>query len=133
MTQLRALLPILALAGLSGPLAGCLWLVAGAAGGTAGIVYVNGQLKEEIDATVPALHQAAIAGVKELGLPVNEDKVDKLTAHVHSELSSDTKVWITIESLTDSRSRITIRVGVMGDEAKSRQILDATKRHLAAS
>jgi hypothetical protein len=133
MPHARALLLILALAGLTGPLAGCLLLWAGAAGGTAGIVYVNGRLQEELDATVPAPHRAAIAGLTEMGLPVKEEKGDTLSAHVHSELSSDTKVWITIESLTDARSRITIRVGVMGDEAKSHRILDATKRHLAPS
>ncbi|WP_447971944.1 DUF3568 family protein [Nitrospira sp. Kam-Ns4a] len=115
---------------LTAPLTGCALLLVGAAGGTAGVVYVNGQLKEELDVPVPTPHQAAVAGLKDLNLPVLEDKGDKLTASVKSDLASDTQVWISIESLTDSRSKITIRVGVMGDEAKSRQILEATKRHL---
>lgn len=108
---------------------GC-FLVLGAAGGTAGTVYVMGKLKDQINAPVPKAHQATLAGLKDLGLPIREDKADKLTAHVKSEFSGGTDVWIDIESASETVSQISIRVGLTGDEAKSRRILEAIKKHL---
>jgi Mn-dependent DtxR family transcriptional regulator len=110
-------------------MAGC-FLVLGAAGGTAGTVYVLGKLKDEITAPVPKVHQAAKAGLKDLGLPIREDQGDKLTAKLKSEFSDGTDIWIEIESKSDTVSQISIRVGLTGDEAKSRKILEALKKHL---
>ncbi len=108
---------------------GC-FLVLGAAGGAAGTVYVMGKLKDEISAPVPKVHQATKAGLKDLGLPIREDQSDKLTAKLKSEFSDGTDVWIDIESKSDTVSQISIRVGLTGDEAKSRKILEALKKHL---
>lgn len=102
----------------------------GAAGGTAGTVYVMGKLKEQVNVPVPKAHQATLAGLKDLGLLIREDRGDKLTAYVKSEFADGTTVWIDIENVSDSGSRIEIRVGLTGDEARSRKILEAIKKHL---
>lgn len=108
---------------------GC-WFVVGAAGGAAGAVYVMGQLKDRLDAPVAQVHDAAVAALKDLGLPIKEDKTDKLSAHVESEFADGQHVWITIEAEGEAASKITIRVGMVGDEAKSRKILDTLNQHL---
>lgn len=111
--------------------AGCVGaLLVGAAGGAAGTVYVMGQLKDEIHAPVPKVRKAAVAGLKGMGLPILVDKGDKLTATIESQFSDDKHVWITIESKNDSVSHISIRVGMLGDEQRSRRILEALRRHL---
>ena len=109
---------------------GCFWVAVGAAGGVAGIVYVKGALKEEMSYDVSTVHKAAVAAFADLELKVLEDKSDKVTAQVESEFSDSEHVWIDMESLWNSRTSLTIRVGVTGNEVRARKIYDAIKRHL---
>ena len=109
---------------------GCFWMAVGAAGGVAGAVYVTGKLKDEVNNDVTTVHKATVAALAELELKVLEDKSDKVTAHVESEFSDSEHVWIDMESLWNSRTSLTIRVGVMGNEVRARKIYDAIKRHL---
>jgi hypothetical protein len=109
---------------------GCLALLAGAAGGTAGTVYVMGWLEDDIHAPVPKVRRAAVAGLKGMSLPILVDKGDQLTAKIESEFSDQKRIWINIESKDDSISHISIRVGMIGDEQRSRRILKALRRHL---
>ena len=110
---------------------GCLPLIVGAAGGVAGAVYVMGKLKDEMNYELPAVHKAVIVALGELDLKIVEDKVDQLSAHVESEFPDSEHVWIDMESLSNSRTSLTIRVGVMGNEVRARKIYDAIKRHLS--
>jgi RNase adaptor protein for sRNA GlmZ degradation len=109
---------------------GCLALAVGAAGGAAGAVYVKGKLQDEFNRPLPVVHDAAVAAMKDLELKLSEDKVDKISAHMESAFSDGANVWIDMESVSDSRCRITIRVGVTGDEVRSRKIYDSIKQHL---
>ena len=109
---------------------GCLSLAVGVAGGAAGAVYVMGKLKDELNHDVPVVHKAAVAALADLELKLLEDKVDKLSAHVESEFADGEHVWIDLESLSDSRTRVTIRVGITGNEVRARKIYDAIKRHI---
>ena len=110
---------------------GCFWMAVGAAGGVAGAVYVMGKLKDEVNYNVSAVHKATVAALADLGLKLLEDKVDKLSAHVESEFSDGEHVWIDMESLSDSRTSLTIRVSITGNEVRARKIYDAIKRHLS--
>ncbi len=110
--------------------AGCAALVVGAAGGAAGAVYVMGKLTEELSYDVPAVHEAAVAGMKDLQLTLSEDRADKLSAHLESEFADRAHVWIDLESIADSRTRMIVRVGLTGDEIRSKKILESTKQHL---
>ena len=110
---------------------GCVALAVGAAGGVAGAVYVMGKLQEELDHPITAVHEATLQGLRDLDLPIVEDKADKLAAHIESKLADGTHVWIDLESIADSRTRLTIRVGLVGDESRSRKILAAIKPHLS--
>lgn len=94
------------------------------------VLGLLGRLKDQVKEPVPKVHQAAVAGLKDLGLPIREDTGDQLTAHIKSEFSDGTHIWVDIESVSDAGSQLMIRVGVVGDEAKSRKILEAIKRHL---
>lgn len=109
---------------------GCLALAVGAAGGAVGAVYVMGKLKDELNHPVPVVHDATVAAMNDLGLKLSEDRVDKMSAHMESEFSDGPHVWIDLESVSDSRCRLTIRVGLTGDEVRSRKIYDTIKEHL---
>ena len=112
-------------------LAGCAALLVGGAAGAGSVVYVKGQLKEDMSASVPAVHNASISALKDLNLPIIEDNHDNLSAKIKSKSADGQDVWIEIESVTAESSKITIRVGVMGDKNKSRQILDGIHKYLA--
>lgn len=109
---------------------GCVALVAGAAGGTTGAAYVMGKLQDEINHPVPAVHQATVAALKALDLPLSENRADQMTARVESEFSDGKHVTIDLESFANARTQVTIRVGLIGDEARSLRILDAIKKQL---
>lgn len=109
---------------------GCVALFVGAAGGAAGAVYVMGKLTEELSYDVPAVHGAALTAMKELGLTLSEDRADTLSAHMESEFADHAHVWIDLESMGESRTRATIRVGLTGDEVRSRKILETIKQSL---
>ena len=119
---------VLALA-LMAPLSGC-FLVLGAGVGVGGAVYVMGKLQEDITAPVGKVHTAARAALADLGLKVLEDKGDAMTAHLESEFADGKRVWIDVDKTTDTVSTLTIRVGLTGDEARSREILAKIKAHL---
>lgn len=105
-------------------------VLVGAGAGAAGTVYVMGKLEDEVDAPVPKVHRATVAALKTLELPLKIERGDKLSAELESETADQKKIWISITSLTSSRSKIVIRVGLMGDEIRSRQILQAVHARL---
>lgn len=111
---------------------GCtlLLLGAGAGAGVAGTTYVMGKLEDQVEAPVPKVQRASVAALKSLNLPVDKVRGDKLAAEIESEVADKKKIWISIHSLTPSRSQITIRVGLLGDEAHSRRILGAIRTRL---
>ena len=108
---------------------GCLLLV-GAGAGAGSAAYYMGKLEDEVNAPVDDVHDAAIEGLKDLEMPVLKDQGDKLSGKVESVTADDRNVWIYIDSLTPSRSKITIRVGLIGDEVRSQQILKAIRDSL---
>jgi hypothetical protein len=109
---------------------GCLALAVGAAGGAASAAYVYGKLSDELNHEVPVVHGAATQAMNDLDLKLSEDRSDKLTAHMKSEFADGTNVWIDMQSIADDRTKLTVRVGVTGDEVRARKIHEAIKRHL---
>ena len=109
---------------------GCATLLVGAAVGAGGVVWAKERLEEKFTVSVSKAHEAALKALEELELPVNEDKKDKLTAKIRSEFADGKGIWIDIQSLTESSAKITIPVGIFGDEAKSRKLLDTIHRHM---
>ena len=131
MKHFKSLLVLLSFMYFAITFAGCAALLLGGAAGAGSVVYVKGQLKEDMTAPVPAVHKASISTLKDLNLPIIEDSYDKLSAKIKSQFANGDSVWIEIESVTAEYSKLTIRVGILGDQHKSRQILDGIHRHLS--
>ena len=108
---------------------GCILLL-GAAGGVAGSKYVGGKLEAEINAPVEKVHQATVAGLKSLGLPLVINQGDKLAAKLESRTVDDKKVAIAVGFVSETQSKLSIRVGTIGDEKRSRSILNAIQAEL---
>ena len=133
MKSLKVFLMLLSFLLFAMELAGCVALLVGGAAGAGSVVYVKGQLKEDMSASVPAVHNASISALKDLNLPIIEDNHDKLSAKIKSKFADGQDVWIEIESVTAESSKITIRVGILGDERRSRQILDGIHKYLSGT
>jgi Protein of unknown function (DUF3568) len=131
MKHLKIFLVLLSLMLFAIELAGCAALLLGGAAGAGSVVYIKGQLKEDMAASVPRVHDASISALKELSLPIIEDNHDKLSAKIKSRFADGHDVWIEIESVTAESSKLTIRVGILGDENKARQILNGIHKRLS--
>ena len=108
---------------------GCFALFVGAAAGAGGMIWVTGKLRQDFNVSVDKIHGAAIAALKKLELPVTTDRKDKMTSKIESAYSDGKHVWIDIEYLSKTTTRLEIRVGTLGDEVRSREILnEITKR-----
>ena len=110
--------------------AGCFWLLVGAAAGAGGIIWVKGKLQQELNVSLDEAHAASLKALKKLELPVIIDRKDKLTAKIESEFADGARVWIDIDSLSAKSSRIEVRVGTIGDEKRSREVLEEIQHYL---
>ena len=107
---------------------GCVALMVGAGAGAAGTVYVLGKLEERVQDSVPKVHKAAVAGLQDLNLL--KDVGDKLSAQIESKTADEKTIWVNVNFVSEKLSEVSIRVGLTGDEQRSREILRAIKRHL---
>ncbi|MDR4481732.1 MAG: DUF3568 family protein [Nitrospirales bacterium] len=111
--------------------AGCVALMVGAGAGAAGTVYVMGKLQERGEASVPQVRKVTVAALEDLSFPIHQNKGDKLSAQIESETADGKAIWVKVNFVTESLSELIIRVGLTGDEQRSREILQAIKRHLS--
>ena len=106
---------------------GCVPLLIGAAAGASGIAYVRGVLVHNVDETVEDIHAATLAAAKGLGLIIVSDELNRHAAAVKAEYEDGKKVDIRVDAITEFVSKITIRVGLIGDLDESSFILSAIK------
>jgi len=105
-------------------------LVAGGVVGAGGVVYVKGRLQEQLNSPLAKVHEATLAALKDFELPVGEDKKDMFVAKVRSQLANGDPIWIELCSLSEKSTEITIRVGILGNETRSRRLLGKIRGHL---
>ena len=109
---------------------GCGALLVGAAGGAGAVAWVKGEMKANIDKPLDEVYTAAGEALKELELPGAIEKKDALTAKIKSSFADGKDIVIRIESLSDTSSEISVRVGTLGDKSRSQKILDTIHKHL---
>jgi hypothetical protein len=119
---------------------GCLFLAAsavvgGAAG--AGYVYYKGKVSRPYNANMNDVWAAAHTALAELGMKVESEGRDSLTAEVHTRLADGDKVRLYFD-VKESRipaegplTVVAVRVGNLGDEAASVRVLNQIDLHLA--
>ncbi len=117
----------LALAALSA--AGCIWLAAGAAAGAAGAVYFQGRLTQTLGKDVAKCDAAAEKALADQKLTVLQNKVDAASAHLEAEYADNQRVWIDMESVGAGATKVTIRVGILGDKEREMALLLGIRRH----
>ncbi len=109
---------------------GCVALAAGAAAGAGTYAYVRGELKEVLGAPMDRAWTAVLGAARELELNVEEESKDAMRAQLDAKRADSTNIRIRLIAESDTATEIRIRIGVFGNEAESRRILDAVKSRL---
>ena len=105
----------------------CAAAAVGIVGAAGGYVYVNGQLKDTIQAPLPGVREATVRAFKSLDFHVRQNRADKLKGKLTAEMADGTKVFVKLKAEDFETTRIKIRVGYFGDKELSIQILNRIK------
>ncbi|WP_291323658.1 DUF3568 family protein [Desulfonatronospira sp.] len=110
-------------------LSGCMFALGGAAGGGAAIYY-KGWLRENVAHNMHEVHQASLKAMETKNITLEQEtrKTDEI--RLQGNYMDGTSVWINIKHQTTNTSEIRIRVGVLGDETRSRAIWDEARRNM---
>jgi Protein of unknown function (DUF3568) len=107
---------------------GC--LVAAVGAGTGTVAYLRGDLKGVEAKHIDAVYAAAKAATKQLELTVISETKDEMSAVIVARDAQDKKVTITLKAPTEDTTDVSIRVGLFGNETKSRRIYEQIKKNL---
>ena len=108
---------------------GCAVALVGA-GAASTVAYVKGDFESVEPFTVDEVFRACKSALSDLGIARINDKKDALSAQITARDASDKKVSMRIQYLTDTASKLSIRISVFGDESKSRTIYLKIREHL---
>ena len=104
-------------------LCGCVPLLAGAAGGAGTAVWLSGKLSQEVNAPYKRTIKAVKSGLNSLKLDVVKETIDPNSAQIMSKYTDGKTIWVDVHRLSDSRSKIEVRVGaVNGDKEAENKI-----------
>ena len=109
-------------------LTGCWAVAAGAAGGT--VAYVMGDLEAVRAEGLDQVYQATLDAMQQLEFSVTSKQKDALQAEVIARNAADKKITVEMEKSTEDTTSINIRVGLFGDEEKSRMIYEKIVENL---
>lgn len=112
-----------------GLLPGCFAVVAGAAAGGAGAWYV-GALTSTVEATPEETIAAAKEAIADLKLSLISVNTSAIDGELIARTATDTRISIVAKRETDQTTRLTIRVGLFGDDSLSLTLLEKIKANL---
>jgi hypothetical protein len=112
-----------------GATSGCI-AVAAAAGAAGAVAYVRGELASNLSADLERAQNATDRAIGQLGFAKVSDRRDATAGVFLARTAADKKIEINLEKVGDKMTKIRIRVGLIGDEALSLQILDKVKANL---
>jgi hypothetical protein len=117
----NAVLLTILLVGMAVSTGGCLLLAVGA--GAAGTVaYMGGDLEAVESRNLADVYEATLKAAEQLELRTTKESKDALSAVIVARDAQDKKVTIKLRAPSEESTKISIRVGVFGDETKSRLI-----------
>ncbi len=105
-------------------MSGCVAILAGAAGGVGTATWLSGKLSREVNASFERTLEATKSALKSLRLGVRKETKKEDVAQVMSNYTDGRTIWIDIHKVSESISRVEIRVGAAGDKEVARKILN---------
>ncbi len=110
---------------------GCVALLVGGGAGAGTVAYIKGELKSTEEASIDRTWEAAQEAVKDLEFVItSKEKENTSSAKLIARDARDKKIEIELKKISEHLTKVTIRVGVFGDESLSRLILERLKKSL---
>lgn len=110
---------------------GCVALLAGAAGGAGTAVWLSEKLSQEVNSPFERTIKATKSALSSLRLAVTKETREQNVAQIMSKYTDGKTIWIDIRKITDSSSKVEVRVGaVKGDKEAADKILKRIMRYL---
>jgi len=109
---------------------GCIALLAGAAGAGGTAVWLKGKLVQEVNAPFQKSIDASKSALESLNLDITKETKKDDVAQIISKYTDGKTIWIDIHMLSDSKSRVEVRVGAISDEETARKILNNIVKYL---
>jgi hypothetical protein len=107
----------------------CAAVVAGSAGAAATYSYIEGKVSSTRNTSIDHAYTAAITACKDLGLTIEKQSKNLSEASISGK-DGDRPFWIWISSENSVRSKISVRVGLLGDRQASETIQNRIASHL---
>lgn len=104
----------------------------GAAAGAGGMMWYQGRLNTTIGYSMDKTRDAAKSALKRAGDTVVVDEGGNLDRKLSTSLPGGDKVVVDLHSASSTATEITIRIGMLGDRARSQAILDDILARLKA-
>ena len=107
---------------------GCLLLAAGA--GAAGATYAINKGERIFDRHFEKVYNATKNTFKKKDLIITSDTRTQSSGHINGKLEDGTSISVIIEALTTKTTKVTVRVGAFGDEARSNMFIEDIAKRL---
>jgi hypothetical protein len=108
---------------------GCM-LAAVGLGAAGTVAYARGDLQAVEVAGIDDVYQATLKALDELELHPTTKSKDALSAVIIARDAEDKKVTIKLKAEAEGSTKLSIRIGVFGSEAKSRMIYQKIQENL---
>ena len=109
---------------------GCIALLAGAAGGAGTAAWLSGKLSQDVNAPYERTIDAAKAALKSLKFEVAKETHEQAVTQLKSYYTDGKDIWIDIRRISNSTSKVEVRVGMMSDKDAADMILKRIIRYL---
>ena len=109
---------------------GCVAIMAGTAGGAGTAVWLSGKLTQEVHVSREKAVKAARSALKSLKLEITKETKTEEVTQIKSNYTDGREIWIDIRPMTESSTKIEVRVGAIGDKAAADKILKKIASYL---
>jgi enolase len=130
MRTVQQLLLALAAAASIAAASGCIALAAGAAAGAGTYAYLQGDMKTTFEAPLDRVWAATERAIHHFEFQVESARKDALQGRMTVHQADGTPIRIALDRQTHALTDASVRVGVFGNEAKSRLILNRIRDNL---
>ncbi len=110
-------------------LSGCLAAAVGV-GAVGGVVYIKGALEAVEAKDIETVYAATKKAASQLGLMVTNDFIDAHSAEISGRDGEDRKTVIKLQSTSAETTKVSIRVGLFGNELRSSYIYQKIHENL---
>lgn len=83
-----------------------------------------------VQESVEKVHEAAISGLKDLGIEPITNRMDKVASLIDGTFADNMDFEIRLEALAPRLTRVRIKCGVLGNEARAKLLFQALEKHL---